>query len=41
VIGRVGGDELVIEGRLELGISELEAARAGGLERALGTPLLG
>ncbi|MBV9338332.1 MAG: phosphoribosylformylglycinamidine synthase subunit PurL [Solirubrobacterales bacterium] len=31
VIGRVGGDTLVIEGLLELAISELRAARDGGL----------
>jgi phosphoribosylformylglycinamidine synthase len=41
VIGRVGGDSLVIEGALSVGVSELRAAASGGLEQALGTPLLG
>jgi phosphoribosylformylglycinamidine synthase len=31
VIGEVGGDTLAIEGLLELGVSELRAARDGGL----------
>ncbi len=41
VIGRVGGDSLVIESALALPISELGSVCAGGLELALQDPLLG
>jgi phosphoribosylformylglycinamidine synthase len=41
VIGTVRGDALVVEGRLEIPVSELRAACSGGLDLALGSPLLG
>jgi hypothetical protein len=41
VIGRVGGDSLDISGALSVSVSELRVAASGGLEQALGTPLLG
>ena len=41
VIGRVGGEQLVIEGRLAVAVSELRAACSDGIGEALGTPLLG
>jgi phosphoribosylformylglycinamidine (FGAM) synthase-like enzyme len=33
VIGQVGGDALAIEGLLSVGVSELQAARDGGLSK--------
>ncbi|MBV9195269.1 MAG: phosphoribosylformylglycinamidine synthase subunit PurL, partial [Solirubrobacterales bacterium] len=35
IIGRVGGDRLVIDGRLEVAVSELRSARENGLDEAL------
>ena len=40
IIGRVGGDQLELEGQLKVAVSELREARERGLGRLRVTPLL-
>lgn len=41
VVGRAGGDRLVVPGLIDVGVAELAAARAGRLEEAAGPTRLG